>query len=357
MKGMVIYSSTKGASNVILDNQTKKQSRGNCLNLFRLMACISVFTRHLNYHLNIPTPEALEFFRFIFHGVPVFFILSGFFIWKSIERTPDFKTFLKKRVLRLYPELWLCVAVEMTSIVIFYDQSVPLSKYLLFSFTQGTIFQFWTPDCLRDYGCGTPNGSLWTLPVIIQYYLFAWLFKKILSKQKFFTWILILVISVLLAKWEPDNLPLPDVAKKCYGMTLIPHCWIFLYGSFISNFHNKIMPLIMRFWYIPLLLMIGQYFVDFDVNVAKQQAFNTFFLCLFMLGFAYRYKKLEFKRNISYGVYLYHMIFVNIAIVLGFRGSLAAYGIVFVVVMCIGYLSTIWGRFAIDKIDAFLARH
>lgn len=103
--------------------------------------------------------------------------------------------------------------------------------------------------------------------------------------------------------------------------------------------------------------MIEQYFVDFDISVGRRGAFNTFFLCLFMLGFAYRYKKLEFKRNISYGVYLYHMIFVNIAISLGFRESLAAYGIVFVIVMFVGYLSTIWGRFAIDKIDAFLARH
>ena len=43
--------------------------------------------------------------------------------------------------------------------------------FILFIFCQSSIFQFWTPNFLRGYGCGTPNGSLWTIGILIQFYI------------------------------------------------------------------------------------------------------------------------------------------------------------------------------------------
>ena len=114
----------------------------------------------------------LRYLKKIFYNSVAELRLSGFLIWKSLENTPDFKRYFSKRILRLYPELWVCLFVEILSIVLFYKEYVPISDYMLFTFTQGTIFQFWTPDSLRGYGCGTPNGSLWTITVIVQFYIF-----------------------------------------------------------------------------------------------------------------------------------------------------------------------------------------
>lgn len=332
-------------SNSINICKTTSYSRGNCLNLFRLLACIQVFVKHAYIHLELTPPSFVGLFDFLFQGVPIFFILSGFLIWQSVERTPDFRTFFTKRILRLYPELWFCVIIELASVAIFYDKHVGLTNYLLFGFTQATVFQFWTPGSLRDYGCGTPNGALWTIPVIVQFYIFAWFFSGILKKQRFTTWIILLIVSIAVSFWKPSELPVPVAFKKLYDMTLIPHCWIFLWGSFISNFSEKIMPLIKRFWYVPLVLMVTAYFCG-NAEGSWISVIKKSLLAFFMLGFAYRYKQLEFKTDISYGVYIYHMIFVNIAIALNWKGSWLVLGILLLVIVIVGYISMLWGRYA-----------
>lgn len=40
-----------------------------------------------------------------------------------------------------------------------------------------------------------------------------------------------------------------------------------------------------------------------------------------MIGFAFKYLQLAMKKDISYGIYIYHMIFVNIAVQYGFVSS------------------------------------
>ena len=36
---------------------------------------------------------------------------------------------------------------------------------------QGSFFTFFNPDQLRDLGVGVMNGSLWTIPVELEFYL------------------------------------------------------------------------------------------------------------------------------------------------------------------------------------------
>lgn len=81
-----------------------KQNK-NCLNLIRIIAALNVFYGHAMTHLNVKIPTVISKVIGIFQGVPIFFILSGFLIWMSIERTPTFASYCKKRILRLYPEL------------------------------------------------------------------------------------------------------------------------------------------------------------------------------------------------------------------------------------------------------------
>ncbi len=118
-------------------------------------------------HLELSLPKWINAPIDIFMGVPIFFILSGYLIFISLSKSHAWKEYFNKRILRLYPELWICILASLLSITIFYDAHVPFLDYIKFAFTQGTIFQFWTPDSLRGYGCGTPNGSLWTITVIV----------------------------------------------------------------------------------------------------------------------------------------------------------------------------------------------
>ena len=92
----------------------------NCLNTIRLVAALEVALGHIAHHLNVYMPPVIDKVLHYFHGVPIFFVLSGFLIWQSIDRCKDFSTYFKKRVLRIYPELWFCLLFEILAIIFFY---------------------------------------------------------------------------------------------------------------------------------------------------------------------------------------------------------------------------------------------
>lgn len=160
----------------------------NSLNTFRLFASIQVLWGHTLAHLGLANVPVLGDFIGFFYGVPIFFTLSGFLIWQSIGRSRSFGDYAKKRFWRIYPELWAAVVVEILVILALYRQPIDWPKLGLFTIGQATIFQFWTPDFLRGYGCGCPNGALWTISVLIQYYFLVYFVYILLKNRRLIVW-------------------------------------------------------------------------------------------------------------------------------------------------------------------------
>ena len=157
--------------------------RENCLNNVRLIAAFQVMFEHMVSHLGIDSLHGIEQILMLFQGVPIFFGMSGFLIWFSIERADSYKAYLKRRFYRIYPELWGGVLIGDIVIMSLYN-GVNTVDILLFTLTQSTFLQFWTPNSLREYGCGTPNGSLWTICVLIQFYIIAWVLCRRIMRKK-----------------------------------------------------------------------------------------------------------------------------------------------------------------------------
>lgn len=118
----------------------------------------------------------------------------------------------------------MAVAIEIIVLLLLYDHTIEWRKLGLFAFTQGTVFQFWTPDFLRGYGCGTPNGSLWTICVLVQFYIVAYWTYKWLNGKNWKVWLFALILSVGLSALTPvirNNVP--EIFGKLYGQTFIPY--------------------------------------------------------------------------------------------------------------------------------------
>ena len=160
----------------------------NSLNLFRVLAAIEVLYGHTLEHLELSNIPVFSEFIKLFYGVPVFFTLSGFLIWQSIGRSHTFSDYTKKRFWRIFPELWVAVAVEIVVLLLLYHQPIDWPRLGLFAIGQATIFQFWTPVFLRGYGCGCPNGALWTITVLIQFYFLAYFIYKWLKNKRLYIW-------------------------------------------------------------------------------------------------------------------------------------------------------------------------
>ena len=326
----------------MIENQIVKG--GNSLNTIRLLAAFEVLYGHTLKHLDISgIPEWLDSIIHFFSGVPVFFTMSGFLIWMSIGRSNSFGQYCKKRFWRIFPELWVAVAVEIIVLLILYNHTIEWGKLGLFAITQSTIFQFWTPDFLRGYGCGCPNGSLWTICVLIQFYFVAFFVYKWLSGKNWNVWIRAFILSVGVSALTPIvRGVLPEIIGKLYGQTFVPYFWMFIAGAFVSEFKEKLLPLIQKYWWIAFAITLAIMLSGFDYSLGHYGLLRTISLFVCLLGFAYAVPQVNIKTDISYAVYIYHMTVVNALITLGYMHKPIYLLVVTIITFAISYLSTKW---------------
>lgn len=96
------------------------------------------------------------------YGVQVFFVISGFVIFMTIDRNPSPLDFVVSRVSRLYPTYW--AAILLTTLTVYEiglpQQRLALSEELLnFTMFQGIL------------GAENLDGSYWTLQVELFFYV------------------------------------------------------------------------------------------------------------------------------------------------------------------------------------------
>lgn len=296
--------------------------RENALSTVRLLAALSVLYGHGIAHLQLEQVPLLGPFLRFFTGVPLFFALSGYLLWQSAGREAHFFAYARRRFRRIYPELWLAVAVELAVLLLLFSGPIRWGQLGLFALTQGTVLQFWTPDFLRGYGCGTPNGSLWTICTLIQFYVLLYFLRKWLHGKKLWVWLMFLGGSILLGVSDPvaERL-LPGLLFKLYRQTVIPYLWLFALGMLLSEKQATVLPFLRRWWWVFGILALGARLLTWDIACGYYGLIGSYTLLAAVLGIAYRFPRLGVKKDISYGIYLYHMTVINAMIALGFTGK------------------------------------
>lgn len=78
----------------------KYSSKKNCLDLIRLIAAVQVLFNHSVENLELSINTTIYDVTFFFRGVPIFFCISGFLIWFSMEKSGGgCKNLFKKKIL------------------------------------------------------------------------------------------------------------------------------------------------------------------------------------------------------------------------------------------------------------------
>lgn len=316
--------------------------RQDSLNTIRLLAALQVVWNHASWHLELSGACTIPVAKFLgfFHGIPIFFTLSGFLIWMSIGRSQSFVQYAKKRFWRIYPELWLGVFVEITTLLVLFKGVVDWPLLGVFAIGQATIFPMWVPAFLRTYGCGTPNGALWSIFALVQFYILAYPMYKLLHRKKAFTWILWILGFVLLSLGYNCFKTFPDKVNSLLGVSFVPTFWMFMLGAFISEYKSTIIPMIIKFWYIPVAMRMVYLFLDVP-DIPVFYGFSHTTICFFAaLAIAYKFPRFNVATDVSYGVYIYHMTVINAMIAMGFvGGGVAQYCIVVAVTLTFAVLS------------------
>ena len=324
----------------------KPEFRVNNFDLIRIFAASQVMVQHSYNHLQIPFPFWLSVFE-NFQGVPIFFVISGYLISSSFERSSNLKNYISNRILRIYPGLWACILLSILTAAIFgginfFNLQTPV---WLISQMAGIIY---TPHFLSGYGFGSYNGSLWTIPIELQFYIVLPVIYLLISKiNKKNTAILFLLLFFIFIAFV-FHLSFPDMGSinetktaKLFRYSFMPQFYMFLTGVALQKFKAYQS----KFIYGKGLYWIGAFllFVYFTPDFTIKYLIASLVLSITTISLAYTLPNISHRllkgNDISYGVYIYHGIILNILVEYKYFNNLFYLFTLFLFTYIIAYFS------------------
>jgi peptidoglycan/LPS O-acetylase OafA/YrhL len=323
--------------------------RVNNFDLIRLLAALQVAVVHALMHLK-PTGSFVHIARSgleLFPGVPIFFVISGLLISKSYEQSDSIRNYYRNRCLRIFPGLWVCLVVSIGVILIGGVGSIGTvltRDWLLWWAAQMSFFQNYTPAFLEPFGSGMFNGSLWTIPIELEFYLFlpTLYFILRLRRRRGHTLVLTvllasLVTQLVLVYGRRRFLVLADY--DFLFLTLVPYLWMFLVGLLIQRNWSRVRGCFAHkaHWWLLGYLLLCMVTRALHIGDGGNNINPIFLLPLAGLvvscatsapGLSDRILR---HRDISYGTYIYHALVINLMLQFGVRAGvpsvMAAIGI------------------------------
>jgi len=327
----------KTANNKISDHKNITLFPG--LNSLRFIAAFLVVLHHgetIRRKYEMDNFEWLGLFRNGGHAVTFFFVLSGFLITylllKERERmgTIKVKKFYLKRVLRIWPLYFLLIFIGVILLpylfsILQIDYEIPYNLKQTWFY-----FLFFMPGLVTFYFGHHLLEPLWSIGVEEVFYLiWAPLFKYIKEK------VLVLLLSVILFKiilyflsFEIQNelfsfliaiFKIESMAVGGLGAYLI-----YTYGrSFTESFLFKVPIQIITFITLTVFLLFhcnihnNVWLIVFQTPVLSSLLIDFLFLytiiCISTVDnsiIRLRSKTMSFLGEISYGIYMYHMLII-----------------------------------------------
>lgn len=320
----------------------------NNFDLLRIFAATQVVFGHGLVHLNIEKPVWWWVVN-AFPGVPIFFVISGFLISASFERSSSVVTYGRNRILRIAPGLWCVVLITIGVAAAFGFNFLNGSAavWLLAQFS-GVIY---TPHFLAGFGFGSYNGSLWTIPIELQFYFLLpaiyWLSRKSDHRTTYIAilWAIFTIIALMVSYVFPpiSEVPQEPILRKLLRYSFVPHVYLFLTGILLQRTAVYRSPWIAGkgiYWLV--LYLAYEFLISYSAG--------TYVLGMLLLGIttvslAYTAPRLSDRilrgNDISYGVYIYHGLIINVFVELGLGGQMRHLQYLVALAYVSGYLSWI----------------
>lgn len=241
----------------------------NAFDLIRYWAAICVmFLHYTGYALRLSETD-ISFMHILrnvvsfFPGVVVLFSMSGFLISASFEHSKNRKEFFLKRVLRMYPELWVCTLVNLAVILVLANKL--LDKSILVWLVTQVFGIANTPACLNKFATGSINGALWTIFTEVQLYIILGFVYESLKKLRIKDWTILLITLAafnIIASFVANGVG-GAAAKIIERLSLTYAIWFFI-GVFCYIQRDILVPLLKKI--VPVLLVAYAIYRFLPVN-------------------------------------------------------------------------------------------
>lgn len=242
-------------------------------------------------------------------AVKAFFVVSGFLIFMSFERSSSFCSYAVKRIRRIYPAYFTIVMLAALGLVMMSSKNVSnyfsfvwikyvVSNLLFMNFLQPAL-----PGVFEANKLAAVNGALWTLKIEVMFYLavpvFVWLFRKFSPLPVLaLSYCLSLAYSVALntVAERTGSAMYLELARQLPGQL----CY-FMAGAFFYYFLELFEQFHRYFVAVAVLILAANLYQPLPVLEPFALATLVIFLGLFLyLGNFGKYG------DFSYGVYILH---------------------------------------------------
>lgn len=333
------------------ENAADSVAKHNTFDFIRLIAALAVVVEHSVYHLNASFLWHSEGDSLWFNGgVATFFILSGMMVYKSAERCirerRPWWDFYQNRALRIVPAMYTYFVVLVVLLLVtgyLTWQLLLTTQFAAFAASNLLLIPVWTPPMLDDFGVGVVNGSLWTIPVEVSFYLIVPLIALLAVRTRAKTMLLVVlpvsaaavVLYGLVGAGSADAL-----VWKLYGVSFLPHLWWFAVGIFWAWAWPRVRQ---SGWFAAACVVL--YFALAKISAPDGSAFvlnavAAVPLSYAVIWFGYNGPKVlgSVRRRVgdlSFSVYIWHMIVINFLISYGARdwpipGTILVSGVILV---------------------------
>jgi len=309
----------------MLAYQDFKHERGNNFDVIRLVLAVLVVMSHGNYFYGLGVEHVL--WNQAGLAVDGFFIVSGFLITWSIDRTFDTKQYVIKRFARIYPLYFIVITVQL--VLLFWLSDGPDVSEAVSYYGWNLLFLNFLQPEFGEVVSEPINGSLWTLKVEVMFYIilpiFLWLYRRL--------GVWFLVVGYLCAvgyKYGVTEMGYPRYAKQLPGaMSLfIIGTALYFYGKSIFRKQQILLKMAAM-----AALAVAAYIHSVGVLITYQIV-----LGLVLYTVVFYTPKITLRCDMSYGLYVWHVPVFLLLPILGMTSPMLGV----IAVLLLGYVSARW---------------
>lgn len=274
------------------------------LDALRGIAALGVVFFHFTMNCDAPY---CKFLRIGATGVELFFVISGFVIFMTVQKSADGREFIASRFARLFPTYWACVTITFLMkallTVFYFHRAVAMGKVAQYLVNLTMLQHF--------FGVEHVEGAYWTLTIELIFYVLIYLLLR-LRLLKYMEHIG-LGIVVALALWQTLPANPHGYINAAKALPLMDFFPLFLAGIvFYKIFSGRATPyryLLVALCFAAQVLNSGGrlYYITFPQYVTALILYFSAFL-LFVHG-RLRFivsRTTVWLGTISYALYLIH---------------------------------------------------
>lgn len=264
-----------------------------------LIVLISHYTWAYDYHFNLMPAHR---FHFLYGdlGVEIFFIISGFVIYMTLNKVSALRDFAMSRFSRLYPTYWLCMLITLLVITVF-----PVPTIGHYSFSE-VLMNFTMVQGV--FNVRHIDQVYWSLEVELFFYvimaLIFWLKKPRYTDYLIAAWLLLAAASAGL------DFPLEKIVRKLFILRYAP-----LFISGIAFYRIKTgTATMLHHLILPVAFLV--FCLDIKTTYPGDWIPLAALLLVYLIFYAYSFDKMAILRtrillffgSISYPLYLLHNV-------------------------------------------------